>query len=61
MSDTSNAVVRRLREEFPTIDAVCRQLERRVDPYETDPVVAFAKIFLLIMTSSLIAATKSAS
>ena len=46
MSDTSNAVVRRLREEFPTIDAVCRQLERRGDPYETDPVVAFAEIFL---------------
>ena len=46
MSDTSNTVVRRLREEFPTIDAVCRQLERQVDPSETDPVVAFAEIFL---------------
>ena len=46
MSDTSNTVVRRLREESPTIDAVCRQLERQVDPNETDPVVAFAEIFL---------------
>ena len=46
MSDTSNTVVRRLREEFPTIDAVCRQLERQVVPTETDPVVAFAEIFL---------------
>lgn len=27
MSDISNAVVRHLREEFPTIDTVCRQLE----------------------------------
>jgi glutamate dehydrogenase len=44
--DTSNTVVRCLREEFPTIDAVCRQLERQVDPNETDPVVAFAEIFL---------------
>ena len=46
MSDTSNTVVSRLREEFPTIDAVCRQLERQVVPTETDPVVAFAEIFL---------------
>ena len=46
MSDTSNAVVHRLREEFPTIDAVCRQLERQVDPNERESVVAFAEIFL---------------
>ena len=46
MSQTSGAVVRRIREEFPTIDAVCRQLERQVDPTETESVVAFAEIFL---------------
>ena len=46
MSDTSDAVVRRLREEFPTIDVVCRQLERLVDPNEAESVVAFAEIFL---------------
>ena len=46
MSDTSNAVVHRLREEFPTIDAVCRQLERQVGPNETESVVAFAEVFL---------------
>ena len=46
MSDPSNAVVRRLREEFPTIDAVCRQIERQVDPSEVEPAVAFAEIFL---------------
>jgi glutamate dehydrogenase len=46
MSNTSGAVARRIREEFPTIDAVCRQLERRVDPTETESVVAFAEIFL---------------
>ena len=46
MSDTSSVVVRHLREEFPTIDAVCRQLERQVDPNETESVVAFAEIFL---------------
>ena len=54
MSDTSNAVVRRLREEFPTIDAVCRQLERRVDPHERDPVVAFAEIFLCKATKEFL-------
>ena len=46
MSDTSNAVVHRLREQFPTIDAVCRQLERQVDSNETESLVAFTEIFL---------------
>ena len=46
MSDTSEAVVRRLREQSPAIDAVCRQLERQVDPNEAEPAVAFAEIFL---------------
>ena len=46
MSNTSGAVVRRIREDSPTIDAVCRQLERQVDPTEKESVVAFAEIFL---------------
>jgi hypothetical protein len=46
MSNTSGAVVRCIREEFPTIDAVCRQLEQQVDLTETESVVAFAEIFL---------------
>ena len=46
MSDTSNAVAHSLREESPTIDAVCRQLERQVDPNEAESVVAFTEIFL---------------
>jgi glutamate dehydrogenase len=46
MSDTSDAVVLRLRDESPTIDAVCRQLERLLDPDEAEPGVAFAEIFL---------------
>ena len=46
MSDTSDAVVRRVREEFPTIDAACRRLERLVDPSEAESAVAFAEIFL---------------
>ena len=54
MSDTSNAVVRRLREESPTIDAVCRQLERQVDPNETESVVAFAEIFLAKATKEFL-------
>ena len=44
--DTPEAAVRHIREEFPTIDAVCRQLEREVDPGERESVVAFAEIFL---------------
>ena len=54
MSDTSNSVVRHLREEFPTIDAVCRQLERQVAPNETDPMVAFAEIFLFKATKKFL-------
>ena len=46
MDDTSEVVVRRLREESPTIDAVCRQLEQQVDPHEAESLVAFAEIFL---------------
>ncbi|RMH23200.1 MAG: NAD-glutamate dehydrogenase [Gemmatimonadetes bacterium] len=45
MSDTTEAAVRLLRETSPTIDAVCRQLERQVDPDEAELVSAFAEIF----------------
>jgi len=45
MSDTSQAVVRRLRQDSPTVDAACRQLERQVEPAEADLVVDFAEIF----------------
>jgi len=46
MSDTSESAVRRLRQDSPTVDAVCRQLEREVDPSEAALVVGFAEIFL---------------
>ena len=46
MSDTSESVVRRLREELPTIDAVCRRLEQLVDAEEAESLVAFGEIFL---------------
>ncbi len=46
MSDTSEATVRQLRQDSPTIDAVCRQLERQVSPDEAALVTSFAEIFL---------------
>jgi glutamate dehydrogenase len=46
MSDTSQAAVKRVRRDSPTVDAVCRQLERRVDADERTLVVDFAEIFL---------------
>jgi len=45
MSDTTETAVRRLRQDSPTVDAVCRQLERQVDPTEAALVVQFAEIF----------------
>ena len=51
MSDPSAAVVRRPREESPTIDAVSRQLERLVDSNEAESVVAFAELFLARATT----------
>ncbi len=54
MSDTLSAVVRRLREESPTIDAVSRQLQRQVDPKESESVVAFAEIFLARATKEFL-------
>ena len=54
MSDTSEAVVRRLRKESPTIDAVCRQLERQLDPKEAKSAVAFAEIFLAKATKEFL-------
>ena len=44
MSDTTEAAVRRIRKDSPTVDAVCRQLEREVEPEEAPRVVAFAEI-----------------
>ncbi len=54
MSDTSNTVVRRLREQSPTIDAVCRLLERLVDPNEAESVLAFTEIFLAKATEEFL-------
>ncbi len=45
MSDTTEAAVKRIRKDSPTVDAVCRQLEREVDPAEAPLLVAFAEIF----------------
>ncbi|NNF39042.1 MAG: hypothetical protein HKN71_10270, partial [Gemmatimonadetes bacterium] len=44
MSDTTEAAVRRIREDSPTVDAVCRQLGREGDDGPLQ--VAFAEIFL---------------
>jgi glutamate dehydrogenase len=45
MSDTTALAVRRLRQDSPTVDAVCRQLEHEVEPAEAALVVSFAEIF----------------
>ncbi len=45
MSDTSEATVRRLRQDSPTVDDVCQRLEREVSPEEAELVVSFAEIF----------------
>jgi len=45
MSDTTALAVRRLRQDSPTVDAVCRQLEHEVEPSEAALVVSFAEIF----------------
>jgi glutamate dehydrogenase len=45
MSDTTETAVRRLRRDSPTVDAVCRQLQRQVAPDEATLVVEFAEIF----------------
>ncbi|MGD8320772.1 MAG: NAD-glutamate dehydrogenase, partial [Gemmatimonadota bacterium] len=45
MSDTTQTAVRRLRQDSPTVDAVCRQLEHEVGPSEAALVVEFAEIF----------------
>ena len=46
MSDTSETTVRQVRQDSPTVDAVCRQLERQVPPDEAEIVISFAEIFL---------------
>jgi glutamate dehydrogenase len=45
MSDTTESAARRLRQDSPTVDAVCRQLEHSVDASEAALVVGFAEIF----------------
>jgi glutamate dehydrogenase len=45
MSDTSRAAVQRIRQESPTVDAVCRQLETSLPADEAPLVVHFAEIF----------------
>ncbi len=45
MSDTTAASVPLLRQDSPTIDAICRQLERHVAPDEAKLAVDFASIF----------------
>ena len=54
MSDTSEATVGDLRRGSPTIDAVCRQLERQVSPAEADLVISFAEIFLSKATAEFL-------
>ena len=46
MSDTSEATVRRLLQESPTVEAVCRKLVREVPSDEAELVVSFAQLFL---------------
>ena len=45
MSDTTETAVRRLRQDSPIVDAVCRQLERQVDASEAAWWSSFAEIF----------------
>ncbi len=45
MSDTTQAAVTRVRKDSPTVDAVCRQLERHVSADECALVIEFAEIF----------------
>ncbi|HSG09386.1 MAG TPA: NAD-glutamate dehydrogenase domain-containing protein [Longimicrobiales bacterium] len=54
MSDTTESAARRLRQGSPTVDAVCRQLERQVDPSEVALVLEFAEIFLAKAPSEFI-------
>jgi glutamate dehydrogenase len=45
MSDTTQAAAKRVRRDSPTVDAVCRQLERQLGAGEADLAIAFAEIF----------------
>ena len=45
MSDITEAAIRRLRQDSPTVDAVCRQVEREVGSGESALAVAFAELF----------------
>ncbi len=45
MSDTTKAAVRRIREDSPIVDAVCQQIERRMEAENAAACVSFAEIF----------------
>ncbi len=45
MSDITEAATRRLRQDSPTVDAVCRQVEREVGSGESALAAAFAELF----------------
>jgi len=45
MSDTTETAVRRLRQDSPTLDAVCRQIEHHLEGDEADLAVQFAELF----------------
>ncbi len=46
MSDTTETAVRRLRQDSPTLDAVCRQIERHRQGTEAELAVQFTELFL---------------
>ncbi len=54
MSDTTETAVRKLRQDSPTVDAVCRQIERHVDPAEARLAVDFAEIFFSKASAELL-------
>lgn len=54
MSDTTEAAVRRIRQDSPTVDAVCRQIETEVEGPDASLVVAFAEIFFSKATADFI-------
>lgn len=54
MSDTTEAAVRRIREDSPTVDAVCRQISDHVAPEEAELAAEFASIFFSKATSDFL-------
>ncbi len=45
MSDTTQAAVRRVREDSPIVDAVCQQIQREAEPEVAELAVEFAGLF----------------